>query len=113
MGTSEQELKIGTVVLVAFPYADFTRLKNRPALVVGEAEFGNLILCQITSRKHTSKRAISLRDADFRQGGLRVKSYIRPDKLFTVELSIIQGTVGALKKAKLTQVKTALRKFFE
>jgi mRNA interferase MazF len=44
-------LTIGDVVLVPFPYADFSKFKKRPALVVGRAEFDNLNLCQITSKE--------------------------------------------------------------
>jgi mRNA interferase MazF len=74
---------VGQVVLVPFPYADFTRLKKRPALVISKAEFNNLILCQITSNALTSQRAIELADDDFEEGNLPIKSFIRPDKLFT------------------------------
>ena len=56
---------VGDVVLIPFPYADFTRYKKRPALIVGLAEFNNVILCQITSKAETSKRAVSLNDASF------------------------------------------------
>jgi len=35
---------IGDIVLINFPYADFTKFKRRPSLVVGQTEFNNLIL---------------------------------------------------------------------
>lgn len=103
---------VGSVVLVPFPYADFSRMKKRPALVVGEAEFDNLILCQITSKVDTSQRAISLHSADFSEGTLRIDSYIRFDKLFTVEPSIIIGTAGAIKSRKSRLVRSRIRGLF-
>lgn len=103
---------VGDVVLVAFPYADFSAFKMRPALVVGCAEFNNFITCQITSKAMTSKQAIQLTDKEFSSGGLNVGSYIRPDKLFTVEQSVIQTKAGVLEDTKIRQVKASLRDIF-
>ena|ERR1039457_4013669 len=103
---------VGDVVLVAFPYADFSAFKIRPALVVGMAEFNNFITCQITSKATTSKKAIPLTDNEFSSGGLKVDSYVRPDKLFTVEQSVIQAKAGVLQFNKTGQIKTSIREIF-
>jgi mRNA interferase MazF len=103
---------IGEIVLVPFPHADFTKFKKRPALKVGEAEFNNLILCQITSKANTSKRALGLAGKDFVAGGLPVKSFLRPDKLFTVEPNIIASKLGRLNDGKLSLIKDSVRNLF-
>jgi mRNA interferase MazF len=103
---------VGEIVLVPFPYADFTKLKKRPALVVGEAEFSNLILCQVTSKARTSKRAIDLTDNDFVDGGLPVESFLRPDKLFTVEPNLIESRLGHLNDSKLSLIKDSVQSLF-
>jgi len=104
---------VGQVVLVPFPYADFTRLKKRPALVISKAEFNNLILCQVTSNSLTSQRAIELAAEDFEEGSLPIKSFIRPDKIFTVEQSIIENKLGSLKTNKTKDVKEAVQRLFD
>ncbi len=103
---------VGEVVLVAFPYADFSSVKVRPALVVGLAEFNNIITCQITSKVSTSKKAILLKSTELISGSLKVDSYIRPDKLFTVDKSVIKGRVGSLKVNKIEEVKISLKVIF-
>ena len=103
---------IGDVVLIPFPYADFSHFKKRPALIVGQAEFNNVILCQITSKAASSKRAIVLKDIDFKKGGLRIDSFVRPDKLFTVEQSIVESAVGSLNSSKLDEARRAVRAIF-
>jgi mRNA interferase MazF len=104
---------VGDVVLVPFPYADFSKFKKRPALVVGKAELNNLILCQITSKAATSRRAIPLYDADFAKGTLNLDSYIRFDKLFTAERSILESVaVGSLKSHKIKFVQSRIREIF-
>ena len=87
---------VGTVVLVTFPFSNLKGQKVRPALVLANVEFGNLILCQITSKPYTSKIAISLKSADFAKGSLPVASFVRPDKLFTADTTIIKNAVGQL-----------------
>ena len=104
---------VGDVVLIPFPYADFSRFKKRPALVVGAAEFDNLILCQITSQAETSRKALLLKDDDFAKGSLQRDSFARPDKLFTVDRSIIELRLGSLHSVKIEKVKNAVRQLFE
>lgn len=87
---------VGTVVLVLFPFSNLKGQKLRPALVLANVEFDNIILCQITSKSYTSKKAISLNADDFDQGGLPVVSFVRPDKLFTADSSIIKSAIGQL-----------------
>ena len=103
---------VGDVVLINFHYADFAKFKRRPAIVVGQTEFNNLILCQITSKVEINKRAIPLISEDFSDGKLKVDSFIRPDKIFTVEPLIVITKIGHLKSRKIEKVKGVLRKLF-
>lgn len=102
----------GDVVAVPFPFSDLSGSKLRPALVLAAVEHDDLILCQITSKAYASKRAVAVSDIDFASGGLPVKSYIRPDKLFTAEATIIQKSKGKLNAQSLTNVLTAARGLF-
>ncbi len=90
------KLAVGTVVLVMFPFSNLKGQKVRPALVLANVEFDNIILCQITSKPYTSKIAIGLKSVDFAKGSLPVVSYVRPDKLFTADTAIIKSSVGQL-----------------
>lgn len=90
------KLAVGSVVLVTFPFSNLKGQKVRPALVLANVEFNNLILCQITSKPYTSKMSICLKSTDFTTGGLPIISYVRPDKLFTADTTIIKKTVGQL-----------------
>ena len=81
---------IGSVVLVAFPFSDLKGKKIRPALVLAHAEFGNLILCQITSKPYSSKKAIRIKSRIFTKESIPIESFVRIDKLFTADTSIIK-----------------------
>lgn len=103
---------VGSVVLVAFPFSNLKGQKVRPALVLANVEFGNLVLCQITSKPYTSKKAISIKSEDFAKGRLPVVSFIRPDKLFTADVTIIKGIVGDLTPTIRNKILKTVRKLF-
>jgi mRNA interferase MazF len=94
----------GDVVVVPFPFSDLSQAKRRPALVVAVLEGDDLVLCQITSQAVRDKYAIALVDKDFAVGGLRQKSNIRPNRLFTADQRIVLYKAGQLATVKLREV---------
>lgn len=86
--------------------------KRRPALVVADAGGRDLILCQITSRFRSDSRAVELLSGDFEQGKLAVGSLVRPNRLFTVEESVIIYVAARVRPEKLDEVKVKLREIF-
>jgi mRNA interferase MazF len=103
---------VGEVVLVAFPFSNLKGKKLRPALVLAEVEFNNLILCQITSKPYTSHSAIKVTKDDFGLGGLPITSYARPDKLFTAEPSIVTRAIGQLTADRRDKILAKVRGIF-
>ncbi|MEK7558723.1 MAG: type II toxin-antitoxin system PemK/MazF family toxin [Patescibacteria group bacterium] len=104
---------VGSIVLVTFPFSDLKGQKVRPALVLANVEFNNLILCQITSKPYSSKISIRLTSTDFATGGLPIVSYVRPDKLFTADTTIIKKTVGKLSSKTTDKVLKNIRALFK
>lgn len=49
---------------------------------------------------------------DFERGRLAVSSFIRPNRLFTVEQSVILYTTARVKEAKVEEVKSRIRQVF-
>lgn len=94
----------GDVVVVPFPFFDLTQAKRRPAFVVATLEGDDVILCQITSKDVKDIYAIPLGDDDFVHGGLKRKSNIRPNRIFTADSHIILYKAGHLKKEKVEEV---------
>jgi mRNA interferase MazF len=107
-----EKFTIGSVVLVTFPFSNLKGQKIRPALVLANVEFGNLILCQITSKPYSSKTSICIKPSNFTTGGLPVVSYVRPDKLFTADLTIVKGVVGRLNKKTSEAILKSVRSLF-
>ena len=103
---------IGEVVVLPFPQTDLQAGKRRPALVVASLPGDDLILCQITSQAHNDGFSIPLLIADFERGRLVRDSFIRPNRLFTVEQSVILYTAGKVKDSKLKEVRAKICELF-
>jgi mRNA interferase MazF len=102
----------GDVVVLAFPQTNLQLGKRRPALVVASLPGDDLILCQITSQVHRDAFSIPLDLSDFETGQLNVRSYIRPNRLFTVEQSVIHYSAARVMKGKLDETHAKLRQLF-
>ena len=66
----------GDVVVLPFPYTDFSGVKKRPAVVVANLRGQNVILAQITTNQRNDEDLVSLRKKDFSSGSLSVDSFI-------------------------------------
>lgn len=100
---------VGDVVLIPFPFSDLSDRKLRPAFVAAEAERGDLILAQITSRPYGSTRAVQLA-AD--AGGLDRESHLRTDKLFTADARLIVRRLGTLDDETTARARSAIAQLF-
>ena len=98
-----EKLVKGDVVVLPFPYSDLRSSKKRPALVIAALEGDDVILCQITSKQRKDKHSIELKDSDFKQGKLDVESYIRPNRIFTADRSIILYKIGSINEKKINE----------
>ncbi len=106
------KLKVGQVVTSKFPFSNLSSQKIRPALIVAIVDFGDVILCQITSKKYSSSNPIKLVSTNFESGSLPVDSFIRPDKLFTIDKSMISTVYGELNDTKTDEVLSSIRDLF-
>ena len=73
----------GEVVLVPYPFSDLSQSKLRPALVLASVSGDDYILCQITSRPYSTRVVVVIIENENPESGLHVKSFARPEKLFT------------------------------
>jgi len=93
-----------SIVIVAFPFSDLTGTKLRPAVVLADAGRDDWILCQITSNPHSDPKAVKLTDDSFSKGALSSVSFVRPTKLFTANISLMNKRVAILKDKTFKEV---------
>ena len=94
----------GDVVIIPFPFTDLTGSKKRPAFLVADLPGNDVIVCQITSKSKSDPFAVLLESQDFTTGCLPVDSFIRPNKIFTADKSLILSTAGHISEEKMHNV---------
>lgn len=104
---------VGEIVVLPFPQSDLSVGKRRPALVVADLKGDDMILCQITSQARTRDGySVSLGPAEIERGGLSVASYIRANRLFTVERSVVLYVAAKITDSKISEVHAKIRSLF-
>ncbi len=103
-----ERLTVGSVVRVRFPFSDLSSKKYRPALIVAQAEFDDIIVCQITSNSYGKKNIVPITEKDFSSGSLPVNSFARPDKLFTLSSQLVTRGLGKISDKKMVEVRHGL-----
>jgi mRNA interferase MazF len=99
-----EKLVKGDIVVIDFPFSSLKESKRRPALIVKIPSGEDLILCQITSESQEKSVEITLNDKDFYAGKLKRDSYIRIDKIASIEKSLVRYKIGALKEEKFNKI---------
>lgn len=90
------------IVLINFPFDDFSSGKLRPSLCLSNyiSKYRHIIFAPITSNLNNatenSDLIIESADKDFSDTGLKVSSVIKIHRLITASDSIIQKVIGIL-----------------
>ncbi len=103
----------GEIIVIEFPFSDLMQAKRRPSLVIKVPKGDDLIVCQITGKSYEKSVEIPIKDKDFYKGKLKVESYIRLDKIFSIEKSLIKYKIGSLKKEKFDEIIDKLCSFLK
>lgn len=107
----------GIIVLVPFPFDDFSTSKVRPALcLTNEIGTYNHIIIAFISSKMSSELLTSdlvIVANENKESGLQVDSIIKLHKLVTISKSLIKRKLGTLSEANNKIVNQKLMKLFE
>jgi mRNA interferase MazF len=98
--------KRGQLVLVPFPFTDLSAEKRRPVLCLTDPDsFGDFLAVAVTSRPHHA-RAVALTQGDMTEGQLPVASWVRVDRLVTLNQRLAIKAFGQGSEAFVSTVIT-------
>ena len=103
----------GDVVVIEFPYSNLKDAKRRPVLILKIPKGEDIIVLQITSSSYERLVEIQIKKEDFKKGNLKKDSYIRMDKIASIDKSLIKYKIGSLKQAKLNEILDNLCSFIK
>lgn len=106
-----EEFVKGDIVVLEFPFSNLIRAKRRPSLVIKVPRGEDILVCQITGKSCEKSVEIPIKIEDFYNGSLQVESYLRMDKIFSIEKSLIKYKAGSLKREKFNQILNSICSF--
>jgi mRNA interferase MazF len=106
--TRMNNLILGDIVLLKFPFTDGKTFKKRPALVIKEDEDGDIIVVRITSKIYESDFDIYIED--WKKCGLKLPSVIRVHKIATLKSELIDLKMGNVNEKVKEMVRHLINK---
>ena len=106
---------VGDIVIVRFPYTDLSNARIRPGLLVADVRHDqqpDWVVCRITTQSLPGSGQIALEPNDLVVGQLAQDSWVRPDRIMTMNEQIFRNTVARLTDAKLAEILAAVRSLF-
>ena len=93
--------KSGDVILIPFPFTDFSTFKNRPALIISSTNFnrrsGDVFIAAISSNLRVRGRYdYKLNQKGQDTAGLPLPSVIKLGKILTIDQRLIRKRIGYL-----------------
>jgi len=94
----------GDIIVIDFPYSHLREFKRRPVLILKIPKGEDIIVLQITSSSYEKSVEIPIKKEDFGKGGLKRDSFVRLDKIASIEKSLIKYKAGSLKHEKFNEI---------
>lgn len=102
------------IVLMPFPYSDLTGSKKRPALIVSNGKVNksqDRICCLITSNK--PEDGVLINKKDFEKGELPFKSWIKPNRIFSISEEIIVKSLCKISEEFHKQIIKSINEYID
>jgi mRNA interferase MazF len=100
----------GDIILVPFPFTDFSGNRNRPAIVLAQTNLDLTVAFVSTQLKW--KEATDVAMMPNKTNGLKKESIIRLSKIATIDKKLALGSIGKLSAQDLGQVNQNLKIIF-
>ncbi len=102
----------GDIIVISFPFSDLKNAKRRPVLILKVPKGEDIIVAQITGSSYEKSMEIPLEKNSFKTGGLTRKSFVRMDKIASIEKSLVKYKAGSLKHEKFEEILNKIVSFF-
>ena len=104
------------ILIVPFPYTDFSSVKQRPVLVLSKDEYNlnteDIIVCGITSNLKDAKHSILIDNKDLIEGNIPLTSRVKIDKIITLNKSLVKKKIGSINDKTFNKIKEEILNLF-
>lgn len=94
----------GDLVLIPFPYADLSAIKRRPVLLLTAPDKNGDVICLAVTSRQSQTFLLEITNERLLEGKLPKSSWVRLDKIFTLEADKIEKTFARISAPFFEQV---------
>lgn len=102
----------GDIILIPFPFTDFSALKTRPAVIVSSNHYhqvrSEILIAYVSSQISIASPPFDYILQDWQTTGLLKPSFVRP-KIVAIDPALIVHQIGPLSLYDLTHVNQILK----
>lgn len=111
MKKNMENYKQGDIVFVPFPHTNLKSKKFRPALVISNSSLkgDDVIVCGLSSQK-PRMYGVVVNKKDLQEGNLPVISFVKVNKVLSLDRSIIRRKLAKISRVKMNEVIGGLMK---
>lgn len=109
-------MKIGTIILVKFPFTDLTDFKFRAAMILSNISIINDFIISFISSQikvYDEKTDLIINPKEQTESGLKTISVLKLSKIMTLNSSLFYGEIGNIDDNFLLIIKKKLKVIFE
>ena len=95
----------GDIVLINFPFTSLLKSKKRPVIIIKtENKYHDFVCFQVTS-KNTQSNLCLLDTVDLTEGDLPLESYVKYDKCFTLNVTLVDKKLASVSDVFMEKLK--------
>jgi mRNA interferase MazF len=106
----------GDIIVADLIFSEQVGAKRRPALVISNTKYNqtsdDIVVLKITSKGHSTEFDVGLDQSHLLSGEIKTESQIMTDNPATVYKKMAQIKIAQITPAKLTEVKTKLKRLY-
>jgi len=103
---------VGDIALALFPFTNLQDAKIRPVLVVADVRYPSerdWMVCEVTSQPRVDVLQLPIGDGDLASGRLLRSSWVRPDRVMTLNEEVFWRAIARLSDARLAEILASVR----
>ncbi|KFD41432.1 hypothetical protein DK28_0209025 [Peptococcaceae bacterium SCADC1_2_3] len=105
-----QNYRPGEIILLSFPFADATRVKRRPALVLLDTGNDDIVVARVASQ--IVRGLFDAELVEWQQSGLLLPSVVRVHKVATLEKRLVERRLGVLTTGDWARVRAVIQRLW-
>ncbi len=106
-------MKQRDLILLPFPFTDFSGRKVRPAIIISNDEYNresvDILVVGVTSQGVKGEYSLALTQKDLEAGTLIANCYIKVENLLKIDKRMCIKKIGTINKEKHKEIKESLQ----